>query len=108
MITCAGGETSGWSLYAKEGKLTFYYNFFDFEQKKIQAKEGLPKGKVTVKLEFVSKGTPAGRLYSDGAKVSLFVNGQLASEGELPKAANRHSVEPFKVGRDSISPASPD
>jgi arylsulfatase len=36
----------------------------------------------------------------------LIVNERLIGEGELPKVANRHGVEPFEVGRDSISPVS--
>ena len=108
VITCSGSENGGWTLYVKDGKLTYYYSFFDFEETTIQAKDALPTGKVTVKLELESKGVPKGQLYSDGARVRLFVNGQPVGEGELPKVANRHSIEPFEVGRDSISPASPD
>jgi arylsulfatase len=63
---------------------------------------------VTVKLEFESKGTPKGRLYNDGAEVRLLVNDRPAGKGEIPKAGNRHGVEPFEVGRDSISPVSRD
>ena len=59
---------------------------------------------MTVKLEFESKGTPPGRLYNDGAKVRMLVNGRPVGEGDVPKAGNRHPVEPFEVGRDSISP----
>src|SRR5262245_38761900 len=95
VIACAGSGSGGWTFYVKDGKLTYHYNFFDFEHSTIQAKVPLPAGKVTVKLEFDSKGTPKGRLYNDGAGVRLFVNGQLAGEGEVPKAGNRHSVEPF-------------
>jgi arylsulfatase len=108
VITCAGSEGGGWSLYVLDGKLAYHYNFFDFEHSTVQAKEPLPAGKVTVKLEFASKGTPKGRSYCDGAAIRLLVNGQLAGEGEISKAGNRHSVEPFEVGRDSISPVSPD
>ena len=94
-------------MYVQDGKLTYHYNFFDFEHATIQAKDPLPSGKVTVKLEYESKGGLKG-LISDGARVRLFVNGQPAGEGEFAKAAVRFAPEPFEVGRDSISPVSPD
>jgi arylsulfatase A-like enzyme len=106
VIACCGGGSNGWAVYVKDGKLTYHYNFFDYEHTTIQAKEALPTGKVAVKLEYVSKGGPMG-LISDGAKVRLLVNGQLAGEGEFAKAAPRFAPEPFEVGRDSISPVDP-
>jgi arylsulfatase len=105
VITCCGGGSNGWAVYVKNGKLTYHYNFFNYEHTTIQAKDALPNGKVTVKLEYQSKGGPPG-LISDGARVRLFVNGQLAGEGEFSKAAPRFAPEPFEVGRDSISPVS--
>ncbi|MGO9464239.1 MAG: hypothetical protein ACLQIB_44215 [Isosphaeraceae bacterium] len=38
----------------------------------------------------------------------LFVNGQPAGEGTLERSAVRNGLEPFEVGRDSITPISPD
>jgi arylsulfatase len=66
-----------------------------------------PQAKVAVKLEYASKGTPKGSTISDGAAVKLFVNDKLAAEGETTKAMFRHGIEPFEVGRDSISPVNP-
>jgi arylsulfatase len=107
VIACAGGGSIGWAVYVQDGKLTYHFNFFDFEHTTIRAKDALPSGKVTVKLEYESKGGVKG-LISDGARVRLFVNGQLAGEGEFAHAATRFAPEPFEVGRDSISPVSPD
>jgi arylsulfatase len=107
VIACAGGGSIGWSLYVEDGKPAYHFNFFDFEQATIRAKNPLPSGKATVKMEYESKGGIKG-LISDGAKVRLFVNGQLAGEGEFAHATARFAPEPFEVGRDSISPVSPD
>jgi arylsulfatase len=104
VIACAGGISGGWSFYVKDGKLAYHYNFADFEFYDVDAKDSLPIGKVTVKLEYVSKGMPKGSTISNGAVVKLFVNGKVAAEGETKKAMFRHGVEPFEVGRDSISP----
>jgi arylsulfatase A-like enzyme len=108
VITAAGGLNGGWSLYAQDGKLTYHYNFADFEHTTVQAKDTLPSGKVAVKLEYISNGLKPGGTISNGATVRLIVNGQPAGEGTVNTAMVRHGVEPFEVGRDSISPASPD
>ena len=98
VLTCAGGISGGWALYVKDGKPAHHYNFADFEFYNVDAKEPLPSGEVTVRLEYVSKGTPKGSTISAGAVVTLFVNGKLAAEGETKKAMFPHGVEPFEVG----------
>jgi arylsulfatase len=108
VIACAGGISGGWTFYVKDGRLAYHYNFADFESYNVDSKDALPTGKVTVKLEYTSKGTPKGSTISDGATVRLFVNGKVVTEGETKKAMFRHGIEPFEVGRDSISPVSPD
>jgi arylsulfatase len=42
-----------------------------------------------------------------GGTLRLFVNGQPAGEGKLTRSAFRHGLEPFEVGRDSITPIDP-
>lgn len=108
VIACAGGVSGGWTFYVKDGKLAYHYNFADFEFYNVDAKEDLPAGKVTVKLDYISKGTPKGSTISDGATVRLFVNGKVVAEGETKKAMFRHGIEPFEVGRDSIAPVNAD
>jgi arylsulfatase len=107
VIACAGGLGNGWSLYVLDGKLSYHLNFFDYEHAAVRAENALPSGMVTVRLEYESKGGVRG-IISDGARVRLFVNDKLAGEGESAKAAGRFAPEPFEVGRDSISPVSPD
>jgi Sulfatase len=108
VITCAGGISGGWSLYVKDGKPAYHYNMADFSFSNIDANAMLPPGKVTLKLEYISKGMPIGSTVSNGAKVRIFVNGQLTAQGETNQAMFRHGVEPFEVGRDSISPVNAD
>jgi arylsulfatase A-like enzyme len=108
VIACAGGSSGGWSIYVQDGKLAYHYNLANFEHFTVQAKDPLPSGKVAVKLEYTSKGLKPGGTLSTGATVKLFVNSQSAGEGSVGTAMNRHGTEPFEVGRDSISPVSPD
>ncbi len=104
VIACAGGISGGWSFYVKEGKLAYFYNFADFESAEIVAKDPLPAGPVKVKLEYASKGDPPNSTISNGATVKLYANGKQVAAGDVKRAMFRHGVEPFEVGRDSISP----
>ena len=45
---------------------------------------------------------------NERATVRLFVNGALAGEGTVGTAMARQGIEPFEIGRDSISQANPD
>jgi arylsulfatase A-like enzyme len=108
VIAAAGGLNGGWSLYVKEGKLTYHYSLADFEHNTVQAKDPLPSGKIVVKLEYASMGLKPGGTLNNGATVKLFVNGRLTGEGTVGSAMVRQGIEPFEIGRDSISPVSPD
>ena len=68
----------------------------------IPGTEALPEGKVTLKTEFTPDGSREG-----GGTLKLFVNGKPAGEGKLKRSAFRHGLEPFEVGRDSITPVDP-
>ncbi|MDZ4658730.1 MAG: arylsulfatase [Bythopirellula sp.] len=102
VVTCAGAFSAGWSLYVKDGKPVFRYTFFDVADVTIPGTETLPEGKVTLKTEFTPDGTPTG-----SGTLKLFVNGKPAGEGQVKRSAFRHGLEPFEVGRDSITPIDP-
>ncbi len=103
VIYCAGAFSAGWSLYVKDGKPTFRYTFFDIADVTIAGSDSLPEGKVTLKTEFTPDGTREG-----GGTLRMIVNGTAAGEGKLKRSVFRHGLEPFEVGRDSITPVSPD
>ena len=46
------------------------------------------------------------RVEQGGGRFAL--NGKPAGEGRVKRSAFRHGLEPFEVGRDSITPVSPD
>lgn len=103
VITCAGAFSAGWSLYIRGGKPVFRYTFFDVADVTIQGTEALPEGKVTLKTEFTADGNREG-----SGTLKLFVNGKPAGEGKIKASVFRHGLEPFEIGRDSITPVSPD
>ena len=102
VVACAGAFSAGWSLYVLDGRPNFRYTFFELADVTIPGKLELPEGKVTLRTEFQPSGTP-----EFGGMLKLFVNDELAGEGELKRTAFRHGLEPFEVGRDSITPVSP-
>ncbi len=103
VVACVGGQSCGWSLHVKGGKASFRYTYFDIADVDIPGTIDLPEGKVTLKTEFIPDGSRIG-----GGTLKMFVNGQPAGEGKLKRSAFRHGLEPFEVGRDSITPISPD
>ncbi len=103
VLAAVGGISSGWSLYVKDGRPVFYYNFFEVEKYRVQSSEALPAGKSTVRVEV----TPVEAGPGKPATVKLFVNGKQTGEGRLDKTVPfRYSVEPFDVGRDNVSAVS--
>jgi arylsulfatase len=103
VVACAGAFSAGWSLYVKDGKPAFRYTFFDIADVTIPGTVAVPEGKATVAATFAPDGSKGG-----GGTLRLLVNGQPAGEGVLTRSAFRHGLEPFEVGRDSITPVAPE
>jgi arylsulfatase A-like enzyme len=103
VLAAIGGISSGWSLYIKNGKPTFYYNYFEVNSYRIQSSEALKKGNTTIRVDFV----PTEIGYSKPASVKLYINDKLTAEGRIEKTVPfRYSLEPFDVGQDTVSPVS--
>ncbi|MFN9720666.1 MAG: arylsulfatase [Planctomycetota bacterium] len=102
VVTCVGAFSCGWSLYVKDQKPTFRYTFFDIADVTIQGNETLPEGHVNLRTEFIPDGTPGG-----SGTLKMFVNGKAVGEGRVKRSSFRHGLEPFEIGRDSITPIDP-
>jgi arylsulfatase len=102
VVACTGAFSGGWSLYVQAGKPVFRYTFFGLSDVTIHGKEAITEGTVTIKSVFIPDGTKEG-----SGTIKLFVNDKPAGEGKLPRTSFRHSLEPFEVGRDSITPVDP-
>lgn len=103
VIACAGAFSAGWSLYVKDGKPNFRYTCFDIADVDVRGATKLPAGDLTIGYRFTPDGTKLG-----GGKVTLIVDGKPSGEGKLARSLFRHGLEPFEVGRDSITPVAPD
>lgn len=102
VITCAGAFSAGWSLYVDDGYPTFRYTCFEIADKTIKGSKRLPSGKSMIELKF----TPDGSVIGGGA-LAILVDGETVAEGKLERTLFRHGLEPFEVGRDSITPVDP-
>lgn len=103
VVTCAGAFSAGWTLYVKDKKPHFRYQAFEIADVEIPGTVEIPEGNVTLKTEF----TPDSASKTGGGTLKLFVNDQAAGEGKLTRTFPRHGLEPFEVGRDSITPVDP-
>lgn len=106
VIIAIGGSIGGWSLYTKEGKLKYCYNFFGLDQYYAEGKDTLPSGKHQVRMEFAYDGGGLAK----GGNINLFLDGQKIGEGRVEQ------TEPFvfsadetcDIGFESASPVTKD
>jgi hypothetical protein len=101
VIVAMGGLPAGWSLYVKDGKPAFTYNYFLAEISTITGKEKLPAGPATVRYEFTYDGGGVGK----GGAGKLFVNGKQVAEGRIDKTVPflYSADETLDVGMDTGS-----
>jgi arylsulfatase len=52
VIITQGGSVGGWTLYAKDGKLKYCYNFFGINHYFAESDTAIPAGKHQVRMEF--------------------------------------------------------
>ncbi len=76
-ILSQGGRFGGWSLYMKNGKPAYTYNFLGLARYTVTAPQALPKGPVTVVADFVYDGGGPGK----GGKLTLYINGEAGRRG---------------------------
>ena len=81
VILCQAGRFGGWSLYLKEGKPTYTYNWLGLHHQTVAATEALPAGTATIRFEFmVDGGKPGG-----GGTATIFVNGKMVAAGKIER-----------------------
>ena len=81
VILCQAGRFGGWSLYLKDGKPTYTYNFLGLQRYTVAATEAVPAGKATIRFEFAYDGGRPGK----GGTGTIFVNGKKVAEGRIDR-----------------------
>ena len=106
VIIAQGGNMGGWSLYAHDGKLKYFYNFLAMRHFEVAATSPLPAGKHQVRMEFAYDGGGLGK----GAAIGLYVDGKKVGEGRVGRTHRfLFSLdETLEVGSDVGEPVSAD
>ena len=79
VIIAQAGRFSGWSLYVKDGRPAYAYNWLGRETYKVMGPDKLPAGPVTIVLDFAYDGGGRGK----GGTATLSVNGKKIAEGRI-------------------------
>src|SRR5262249_7318263 len=61
VILSQAGRFGGWSLYVKDGKPMYTYNYLGLSASKVDSPTALPEGKVTIRYEFAYGGGGLGK-----------------------------------------------
>jgi arylsulfatase len=102
VLVAEGGVPGGFTLYVKDGKPVYEYNYFAHERTTIASAEALSPGRAVIRVEFAYDGG-----IGKGGTARLFVNDKKVAEGRIEKTCpSRFGAENFDVGMDSGSPVS--
>jgi Sulfatase len=106
VILSQAGRFGGWSLYLKDGKPMYAYNFLGLKTYKVAAAEALPAGTATLRLEFAYDGPGLGK----GGTGTLLVNGKKVAEGKIERTQGTmfSADEGADVGQDGETPVTAD
>jgi arylsulfatase len=106
VIVAQGGAFGGWSLYAKDGKPKYCYNYLGLERFHVEGDTPIPVGEHQVRMEFAYDGGGLGK----GGMVTLYLDGEKVGEGRVEKTIPLifSADETCDVGSESGSPVSED
>lgn len=106
VIISQGANIGGWSLYAKDGKLKYCYNWGGLKNFIISSEKAMPAGEHQVRMEFAYAGGGLGK----GGKATLFMDGKKVGEGDVGAtlAMVFSADDGCDVGEDSGAPVSPE
>ncbi|MGH8950526.1 MAG: arylsulfatase [Acidimicrobiia bacterium] len=105
VIICQGGRPGGWSLYLKDGRPSYVYNWLGQYYYTITADDPLPAGNTIITLDFVYDGGGLGR----GGTAIIVVDGHKVAEGRVDRTQPiSFWGETADVGIDLASPTTED
>jgi arylsulfatase len=104
VIIAQGANIGGWSLYAKDGKLKYCYNWGGLKHFIVGSEKAIPAGEHQVRMEFAYAGGGLGK----GGKATLFIDGKKAGEGDIggTLAIVFSADDGCDVGEDTGAPVS--
>ena len=101
-----GGRFGGWSLYVKDGKPVYTYNWLGLKRYSVASQQKLAAGKNTVRFDFTYDGGGPGK----GGQGVILVNGQKVAEGRIDQTlcCLLSLDETADVGRNDGTPVTED
>ncbi|MEM6691371.1 MAG: arylsulfatase [Planctomycetota bacterium] len=109
VIVACGGTSAGYSLYIKDGRLHYDYNFFGKAIYHAESEGLLPSGDLTVEMRY--KQSPfVPFVDATGGSVELFINREPVGRGEVKRVApvRFSATETMDIGKDlgaTVTPA---
>ena len=102
VILAQAGRFGGWSLYLKDGKPTYTYNFLGLQRFTVAAQQPVPAGKATIRFEFAYDAGGLGK----GGIGRIFVNDKKVAEGHIGRTQPGifSADEGADVGEDGETP----
>ena len=102
VLLAQAGRFGGWSLYVKDGKPSYTYNWLGLQRYTVTAAQPLAPGKATIRFEFAYDGGGMGK----GGKGTIFVNGKQVATGrvERTQCCFYSADEGTDVGADEGTP----
>jgi arylsulfatase A-like enzyme len=106
VIIAQGGRFGGWSLYLKDGKPTYTYNFLGLQEFRVAATHAVAAGKATIRMDFDYDGGGLGK----GGTATILVNGEKVAGGRIERteAMIFSADETAGVGVDDATPVTAD
>ncbi len=106
VIIAQGGNFGGWTLYVKDGKLKYFYNFLGMRYYEVPATSPLPAGTHQVRMEFEYAGGGIGK----AADITLYVDGKEVGKGRVERTHGYlfSMDETTEIGCDVGEPVSTD
>jgi hypothetical protein len=106
VILAQGGRIGGFSLYLKNGKPAYHYNFLSLQRFTVAAAQPVPAGKATFRFEFAYDGGGLGK----GGLGTIYVNDKKVAEGRIERTQPMifSADETADVGQDDATPVTED
>ena len=106
VLLAQAGRFGGWSLYLKDGRPMYTYNFLGLKSFTIAAKKAIPAGKATIRFEFAYDGSGLAK----GGTGTIFVNDKKVAQGRIENTQPMifSADEGADVGEDGETPVTED
>jgi hypothetical protein len=106
VLLAQGGRFGGWSLFVKDGKPIYTYNWLGLKRYSVASQQTLAPGKNTIRLEFAYDGGGAGK----GGLGTILVNGKKVAQARIDQTqcCMFSTDEAADVGRNEGTPVTED